>query len=97
MRRQGVRALMAAGTAAGKDMVQFPHQIFQFLGREIGGRQPRFLIGIDIVRETRMAGARRERDVRLTVTDKENAHLKNQSWRLSPFDVQKGSWGKQRF
>jgi hypothetical protein len=72
--RQRGGALPAARAVTGENMVQFPHQVAQFIGRQIGRRQPGFFIGIDIGGEARMAGARTQFDVRLAMPDQENTH-----------------------
>jgi len=74
MGRQGGGALVTAGAAAGEDVIQFPHQIAQFLGRQIGWGQSCLFIGIDIFGEAGMSGARTKRDVRLAVPDEQDTH-----------------------
>ena len=87
MRCKPLRALMAARTSAGENMIQFPRQFLEFLWRKIGGRQARLFIGGNIIGESRMTGARAKRDMGLTVPDEQNTHgydQKNIVRKLSP-------------
>src|SRR6185295_9199392 len=84
---QPLGALMATRTSTGKDMIQFPRQVLEFLGRKIGGRQACLFIGGNIIGESRMVGAGAERDMGLTVPDEQNTHgydQKNVLRKLSP-------------
>jgi hypothetical protein len=82
MRRQRLGALMTAGTAAGEDRAQFPHKIAQLFRGQAGRRQTRFFICVNVVSETRMRSARRQRDMRLAVAYQNDARRRRNRWHI---------------
>src|SRR5689334_12236901 len=74
MGRERDSAFMGAPPAAGKNLREFGGQFGQFPGRQAGGRQPRRLIIRNVAGKARMPGAGPKRDMRLAMTDQNNAH-----------------------
>ena len=68
-----LRAFMRARPVGGENMVQFLHQIGEFLRRQAGRVQARGFIGVDIVAKAVMAGARTERQGRLAMAHQNDA------------------------